>query len=241
MPGSFISAAMGVCGTGDIFNQPIRTGAGHYAKPLPAESPVKQGFALHFADGRVRPLDITGFPGASFSGEYPIGTVEYHDNACPLDVKLEAFSPFVPLNTPDSSLPATILHFTLRNTSNSPVDATLVGSLENAILLHHREVAGKRLARRVAGKSHTFLDYSVEKSTEPPLPPRPDVLFEDWNKETYEGWSAEGDAFGSGPVLKSKIHRLTSAMSAATPRVSSTHTPAPPAQTRPSETTRWAN
>jgi uncharacterized protein (DUF608 family) len=168
----------------DIFNQEIRTGGGNYAHPPAAESPVKQGFALRMADGQLRPLDVTGFPGVTFRGEYPIGTVEYRDDACPLAVKLEAFSPFIPLNAEDSSLPATVMHFTLRNTSAAPVEATLVGSLENAVLLHHREAGGARVNRRVAAAGYTFLEFSAEKPTHP-QPVRPDVLFEDWNK-TYD-------------------------------------------------------
>ena len=37
----------------DIFNKYVGTGAQHYARPPLAESPVKQGFALRFADGQT--------------------------------------------------------------------------------------------------------------------------------------------------------------------------------------------
>ena len=175
---------------------------------------------------RRRSLDINGFPGVTFRGEYPIGTVEYRDDACPIAVTLEAFSPFIPLNTEDSSLPATILHFTLRNSSNALVEATLVGSLENAVLLHHREVGGRRVGRRVAGTGYTLLEFSAEKSRDP-QPTRPDVLFEDWNKETYDGWIAAGDAFGSGPVLKSRILDYQGDVAGDTARVVNSHASAP--------------
>jgi hypothetical protein len=210
----------------DIFNQEIRTGGQHYAQPPAAESPVKQGFALRMADGQLRPLDATGFPGVAFRGEYPIGTVEYRDEACPLAVKLEAFSPFIPLNAEDSSLPVTVLHFTLRNVSAAPVEATLVGSLENAVLLHHREAGGARLNRRVAAAGYTFLEFSAEKPTDP-RPVRPDVLFEDWNKETYDGWTVAGEAFGRGPVLKSKIPAYQGDVGGDTARVVNSHATAP--------------
>ena len=78
---------------------------------------------------QTRTLDRDGFSDVTFRGEYPIGIVEYADAAVPLAVKLEAFSPFIPLNTDDSSLPATILQFTLRNTSAAPVEATLAGRI----------------------------------------------------------------------------------------------------------------
>ena len=46
-------------------------------------------------------LDKAGFPDVEFRGEYPIGTVRYvrrDGDPLPLDISLEAFSPFVPLN-----------------------------------------------------------------------------------------------------------------------------------------------
>ena len=33
---------------------------------------------------------------------------------------------------------------------------------------------------------------------------RPDIVFEQWDKTTYDGWTVEGDAFGAGPVLESE-------------------------------------
>src|SRR5665213_4416024 len=104
----------------DIFNGQFHTGAEHYAKPLNPSSPLTQKFTLTIG-GESRALDRTGFSEIAFRGEYPIGAVEYADAAVPLAVKLEAFSPFIPLNTDDSSLPATIFQFTLRNTSAAPV------------------------------------------------------------------------------------------------------------------------
>ena len=209
-----------------IFNKWANAFDQHYVKPPLVESPVKQGFSLRFADGQTRPLDVTGFPGVTFRGEYPIGTVEYHDDACPIAVKLEAFSPFIPLNTEDSSLPVTILHFTLRNTSSATSEATLVGSLENAVLLHHRDTAGSRLARRIDAENHTFLAFSAEQPKDPPTI-RPEILFEDWSKDTYEGWTVEGDAFGAGPIAKAKIPAYQGNVGGDTPRVVNSHATAP--------------
>ena len=104
----------------DIFNGIVKTGAAHYAKPPAPDSPLVQNFSLKIGD-TTRTLDRNGFTDTTFRGEYPIGIVEYADTAVPLAVKLEAFSPFIPLNTDDSSLPAAILQFTLRNPSAAPV------------------------------------------------------------------------------------------------------------------------
>jgi uncharacterized protein (DUF608 family) len=101
----------------DIFNGTRGTNESHYAHPLPVDSPVKHGFTLKLQNTEPIPLDRTGFPAVTFCGQYPIGTVKYERPDLPVAVTLEAFSPFVPLSTDDSSLPATVLRFTLTNRS----------------------------------------------------------------------------------------------------------------------------
>jgi len=215
----------------DIFNRHVRTGAAHYAEPMKPSSPLDQGFAIRIAAGgktQVRALDRTGFSDVSFRGEYPIATVEYQDAGAPVAVTLEAFSPFLPLNTDDSSLPATVMQFTVRNTSNTPVEATLMGTLENAVCLNHRgEVLGLQRNQIVAGNGFTFLECSVEKSNAPETPKQPDLVFEDWNKETYDGWTVEGTAFGSGPVKKSAIPGYRGGVGGDTERVANSLAAAP--------------
>ena len=125
----------------DIFNQFIFTGAEHYAKPMMPTSPLTQKFSLKLGD-KIVSLDRDGFSDVSFRGEYPIATVNYADASLPVAVELEAFSPFIPLNTDDSSLPATVFQFTVRNTSATPVEATLTGELENGACLYHRQRSG---------------------------------------------------------------------------------------------------
>jgi uncharacterized protein (DUF608 family) len=68
-----------------------------------------------------------------FSGEYPFAWLRYLDGALPVDVSLEAFSPFIPLNTKDSGLPAVVFRFTVRNRSRQPVDAALMASAPNLV------------------------------------------------------------------------------------------------------------
>ena len=110
----------------DIFNQTLGTGDDHYAHPPKPASPLEQGFAVRVAakgkdtseKPQVRPLDRSGFAEVTFRGEYPIGPVEYRDPACPVTVSLEAFSPFIPLDAENSSLPATVLNFTVKNTGS---------------------------------------------------------------------------------------------------------------------------
>ena len=144
----------------DIFNQYIYTtdkGVNcHYANPMLPSSPLAQQFTLKIGEV-IHPLTREGFSEVSFRGEYPVGIVEYADANVPLTVKLEAFSPFIPLNTDDSSLPATILQFTLGNTSAAPIEATLIGELENGVCLHNRKRAGSLVNRIVKQNGATVL------------------------------------------------------------------------------------
>ncbi len=73
------------------------------------------------------------FSEAKFTGEFPTCQVKLSDKAVPLDVTLEAFNPFIPLNPDDSSIPCAVLTYTLRNRSSKPVKATIYGSLTNII------------------------------------------------------------------------------------------------------------
>ena len=174
----------------DIFNQNLRTREFHYAQPPLPASPLKQGFSLTI-DGDTRPLDREGFPRVTFRGEYPIGIVEYADASMPLAVTLEAFSPFIPLNADDSGLPATILQFTIRNTSAVPVEATLVGELENGVCMSNRARYGRLHSRILREPGLTTLLFSADESASP-KDRRPDIVFEDWSKEVFTGWEVAG-------------------------------------------------
>ena len=128
----------------DVFNRHIGTGDAHYAHPPKATSPLEQGFAVRtVCDGKteVRALDPSGFADITFCGEYPIAYVNYRDDAAPVTVALEAFSPFIPLNADDSALPATVMQFTVKNTGKSAVEVELAGWLENAVCGDSRQQA----------------------------------------------------------------------------------------------------
>ncbi|WP_427892718.1 GH116 family glycosyl hydrolase [Kribbella sp. GL6] len=181
----------------------------HYAFPLSADDPgasqFGQGFALRTTTrGRTttRTVDAAGFKDVRFTGSYPIGRVAYADAASPVTVQLEAFSPFVPLSTADSTLPSTIMSFTLRNTSSAAVRATLLGYAENPVCIDSRKRQPTTLQARAFKGGVQFGaidDLGAEQS---------DILFEDWENDTFEGWTVTGDAFGAGPVRPLDVPNL---------------------------------
>ncbi len=201
----------------DIFNAPdpgllVDLVAGpHYAKPLRPVSPLEQGFALKVATAggtQVRRLDQTGFPGVSFCGQYPIGTVNYDDAACPVAVKLEAYSPFIPLDADDSGLPATVMEFTVKNTSSEAVEVELAGWLENAVCKFSKGAIGVRRNRvaRDGGMVRVEADADSNAVTGGTNNAgREDIVFADFEDGTYGAWKTQGTAFGSEPVTLTEI------------------------------------
>ncbi len=200
-----------------------------YVEPLHADEdrPLDQGATLTVKTSRgekTRPLDASGFSDVSFLGQYPIGIVRYADPDCPVKVTLEAFSPFAPLETDESSLPVTVLHYELVNTGSEPVEATLTARLENATARGLAAAAGD-LVNAVSRRGQATL---LAMSLVPPSPSeRPDIAFEDWSKAGYEGWTAEGAAFGTGPIAKADIPAYQGDVGGDTARVVNSHATAP--------------
>ncbi len=212
----------------DIFNIPHGTGDGGYAHPPMPESPLEQGFALRITSSAgisVHKLDKSGFRSIEFLGQYPIAEVTYSDADLPVSVKLEAFSPFIPLNAEDSSLPATILNYTVTNHSKATVTADVVGWLQNANLLFSPPQPAVRVNRIVKTEAATALISSAAHTAVPQAARQPDRLLEDWSKETYAeaGWTATGTAFGKGPIEKSKLPDYQGDVGGDTPRVVNSH------------------
>jgi uncharacterized protein (DUF608 family) len=68
-----------------------------------------------------------------FVGEFPIALHWFEDDALPVRVSMETFSPFVPLDEQASSLPALLFFIMVRNPGTEPVEVSVVGSLQNAV------------------------------------------------------------------------------------------------------------
>jgi non-lysosomal glucosylceramidase len=207
-------------------NLRIRDGA-NYAGPAPRSYPFEQNFGVR-VDGKLRTLDADGFEKVSFKGQYPIGEVTYEDSACPISARLSAYSPFIPLNTPDSSLPATIMSYTLRNSSDRKVDCDLFGWLENPVCLRSgRNLGGHRHNRIVSTPSFTALDCTAASAKGAGESARPDSTIEAFEGETYGEWTATGTAFGNGPILISDVPGYQGDLGATGTRVVNSHATAP--------------
>lgn len=203
-----------------IFNQNINSGFGQVnykegRRPTEmvvdvtkfVEAPrIEQGFAIRVATAdktETRSLDQSGFPAVRFCGEYPIGRVEYRADDFPVEVALEAFSPFIPLQEEDSAIPVTLLHYRLENRSPSPVEVTLAGLLQNGVLHYSEERCQMSHVRRndlQAGDGVTSIRLGVRAKGATEAAEREPIVFADFEGENYGEWTVEGEAFGAGPA-----------------------------------------
>jgi non-lysosomal glucosylceramidase len=113
-----------------------RDGA-NFIFPVSPEYPFEQGFGIKIEQKKntwKKTLDFKGFDTISFKGQYPIAEVSYRDAELPVEIELQSFSPFIPLDVDASSYPATVMSFKVTNTSNKRASVELSGWLENAVL-----------------------------------------------------------------------------------------------------------
>jgi non-lysosomal glucosylceramidase len=183
---------------------PDRNGT-NYLQPSKMESPwnVSHGLVLHI-DGQPKRLDHTGFSQVEFTGQYPIGQVRLHDPASPVSVMMETYSPFIPLDYDNSSLPVTVMEVTVKNAGATAVKVELEAYLENAAVRYQASTNAtglRRVARVIPIKEGAMVTGEVITASEAAASTRPDILVSDFEKTTWEnsGWVAEGEAFQTGP------------------------------------------
>ncbi len=200
----------------------------NYVQPAKQESPFEQGFVLR-VNSVDYPMDARGWKDITFRGNYPIGEINYRDPACPVAVKLQAYSPFIPLNTDDSSLPATLCEFTITNISQSRAKIQMAGFLQNACSLFTAGAGSGARVNEIAGIAGATVlscrfDIGSPQST---TPARPDIVVDTFNHPTYGKWKVTGTAFGNGPILRADIPAYQGNVGGKGPRVVNSHASAP--------------
>ncbi len=190
----------------DVFNVPPQngcndSGGAHYAKPMKAASPLE--FAFRIARHSIDATQISTLPGGDeveFRGEYPIASIDSHRGADPFRVTMEAFSPFCPLDADSSGLPATVFEITVRNEGSTAARATIEARLENAICKWSDSLGRfTRTNRPAITPGFTLLTCEAAPG-EDQRERRDDLPLDDFERDDWAGWTATGDAFGSGPM-----------------------------------------
>lgn len=82
---------------------------------------------------------LSGYPhfeSVIFQGKYPVAELDFRETeerqaTAPIEARLTAFSPFIPLNNDDSSLPTAIFSYEITNRTDESLDVTVASSIAN--------------------------------------------------------------------------------------------------------------
>ena len=147
----------------------VRDGA-NFIFPVAPEYPFEQGFGIKIAQKKniwKKNLDFKGFDDITFKGQYPVAEVSYRDAALPVKIDLHSFSPFIPLNVEASIYPATVMRFTVTNTSDKKVSVELSGWLENAVLNNTKNSSNVKLVNTIENLAgNTVLSCTAHTDSE---------------------------------------------------------------------------
>src|SRR5664279_1110681 len=121
----------------DVFNEPAMfaalaiKGVTNGAKVLEGLVPDWKKFGQR-GSGNGSGSASTGLPRfhkAVFNSKFPFATIQLSDNELPVKVELTAWSPFIPTDENNSSLPVGALTYQITNTGNKTIDAVFSLSL----------------------------------------------------------------------------------------------------------------
>jgi len=130
----------------EIFNRPDKGNNLSYALPSIWAQVGNDKPVAHVLEARYQPpyegqdgLGSQNAPGLSrlasarFMGEFPLAHIQFADDSLPVEVSLEAFSPFIPHEPDDSGLPVAILRYRVRNPNARPAKVAIAWSIDNPV------------------------------------------------------------------------------------------------------------
>ena len=103
--------------------------------------------------------DVCGIPRfrkGEMTGNYPFVNYKFSDKKMPVEAELEAFTPLIPLNVDDSSLPAAVLRYKIKNTTSEKLTVSVAGSMANLC-----NMAGKDIWNRP--QDNKFINRYVQR------------------------------------------------------------------------------
>jgi non-lysosomal glucosylceramidase len=98
----------------------------------PTGSPSARKFdGFGFGANRDSMAGVPHFEDVTFVGRFPIAELEFHQPTFPGQVRMTAFSPFIPHNDRDSSMPVALFAVSVENDTAAPIDYTIAATLGN--------------------------------------------------------------------------------------------------------------
>jgi non-lysosomal glucosylceramidase len=149
--GGVAAGSLGLGGRGqlrdwEIFNRPNQGFSPAYAFPAIWAQAGDAAPVAHVLESRILPpyqgedgLGFRNAPGLSrlreavFTGEYPLAHIDFEDPGLPVEISLDAFSPFIPHDPDDSGLPVAILRYRVRNMNEATAKASIAFSIDNPV------------------------------------------------------------------------------------------------------------
>ena len=116
----------------DIFSKPnifaavfVKSGAGQTARILEGQIPSHEIFAPGGAGNgsHGKNYGLPRFQSNTFKSRFPYAQIRLSDENIPLDVSILAWSPFIPGDSYNCSLPAATMEYTLKNNSEETIEA----------------------------------------------------------------------------------------------------------------------
>jgi non-lysosomal glucosylceramidase len=99
---------------------------------VPTGSPSVRKFdGFGFGANRDTLAGVPHFDEVIFIGRFPVAELGFQHAAFPGQVRMTAFSPFIPHNDRDSSMPVAFFKFSIRNDTEAPIDYTLAATVGN--------------------------------------------------------------------------------------------------------------
>lgn len=97
------------------------------------ESKIKPPFykSHGFLNGEL--AGIPRFEKSKMVGKQPFVYVDLEDSKVPVKVRMEAYTPFIPLDADNSGIPTAIIKYKVSNPTNKPIDVSVVGTMANVV------------------------------------------------------------------------------------------------------------
>lgn len=141
MEGTGAISHMSIRNKPDVFNEPgifaaisvknVQYGAKVLEGPVPDWKKFGRPDAANGASGTI--YGLPRFRSAEFKTRFPFGIIKLADKDLPLDVTITGWSPFIPGDADNSSLPSGALQYTFTNTGTSTIEAVFSFNARNFV------------------------------------------------------------------------------------------------------------
>ena len=133
----------------EIFNEPCMFAAIHIkgvdngTKVLEGQSPEWKRFGLSGSGNGLGNTSwgLPRFKENTFFARFPFAEVELKDKELPIEVQLKAWSPFIPTDEDNSSIPVGAIEYTFHNKGNSTVDAIFSYTSRNFMAIDRKGIS----------------------------------------------------------------------------------------------------